>query len=95
MGYKMNGSPMHYGTSKHKSALKQVSDDKKTEKTEKTEETEKTETYAKIIKDHNMTKDEKGHWRDKDGRTPNSIYQGIKHGQRSYKLPASDSTTNR
>lgn len=77
MGYAMKGAPTHYGTSKHKSALKQVS---------------KGEKYAKIIKDYKMTKDEKGHWRDKDGRTPNSISQGIKHGQRSYKLPASDST---
>ncbi len=78
----MKGAPTHYGTSKHKSALKQVSDSKNKGK------------YAKIIKDHNMTKDEKGHWRDKDGRTPNSISQGIKHGQRSYKLPASGSTKN-
>ena len=83
MGYKMNGSPMHYGTSKHKSALKQVSDDKKTEKTEK---------YAKIIKDYNMTKNEKGYWVDELGRSPNDISHGIKHEQRERKVSASDST---
>jgi hypothetical protein len=77
MGYTMKGAPTHYGTSEHKSALKQVS---------------KEEKYAKIIKDHNMTKNETGHWVDKLGRTPNDISHGIKHEQRKHKVKATDST---
>ena len=54
------------------------------------EDTQKKEKYQKIIKDHNMKKDDKGYWVDDKGRTPHSIAHGIKHGQRSNKLPASN-----
>ena len=84
MGYAMKGAPTHYGTSKHKSALKQVSNDK--------EKNEKKKKYAKIIKDHGMTKNEKGYWVDSKGRTPNDISHGIKHEQRKRKVEARDST---
>ena len=69
MGYAMKGAPTHYGTSKHKSALKQLS---------------KEEEYTKIIKDNKMTKDDKGIWKDSKNRSVSQIHHNVKREQGSH-----------
>ena len=59
------------------------------------EDTQKKEKYQKIIKDHNMKKDNKGYWVDNKGRNPSQIAAGVHllgsgKQQRQQKLPASN-----